>query len=816
MSCHRIGDAIHILRIEDVNISTFHIGEWRADVHAPFLGAGVVAADRVKATLVLHVDGYVAVRRVDRVDDEVALLFRYRDAILGAGREDALARDGDVGNLSVRRLEDQVLPGANAGGDAREVAGGFEAELIGRVEFAALVQSAIGVQIDGAGLRFRRDGAAALVCIHVGGKGVHIGDSDLAGLLVIVEIPAFRTGKHQEIRSGKVFDFLFTADVDHLTRELLADAAATGNRGLPILLAFGRKRHMSAGHIGRRLQREAGVGDAFLDAAGHHGDQELSRRLRGVHQAIRFFLLAQEFICRQLIGSEFRIAKESAIEGIDVILHFLFGPGVHLPIVHQTVVTHLLVFPVFLDGLFVVPRFYQHGTRVLIQDIGIAVHMGLEGEVLIVLALHRSAETILLLLFGAVFFLQHRLLSPVEQLVGGRLVHLVREIGVQEAAFGFQGHISIGRNDAVDVHIAAGKLSVLLVLLIADVNILIGPRVEAIGVVGTIVEIGLVRLLGVREMGDEGGIAVRFLLPIDAIGRRERDAPSGNGFALLLPDAAVRGNGGDGLGADISQGHRVIYILRHAHCHLAIGADGGEILGAGGNGRVGLAGVAAACEIQVFGVNEALAAFLDNGRRLGVSIGGEVGDAFAILYEAIEADVRIFLRIGDVDETAVGVTGEGNADGIVRLDRRLGHVEVCLLLHQGVVVLLGDPQGPEGAVSLLVESHHLLVHARGIGADFVIVRVGLHRAILPCIGDEGAAIELGGLPLAGVRNLFALLLHFFHRRVAVGDTPPVEFAAVEFVGGGVAGLLAGLVIVPKALAAGGIGIVCSRVVVGSG
>ena len=143
-------------------------------------------------------------------------------------------------------------------------------------------------------------------------------------------------------------------------------------------------------------------------------------------------------------------------------------------------------------------------------------------------------------------------------------------------------------------------------------------------------------------------------------------------------------------------------------------------------------------------------------------------------------------------------------------------MEVCLLLHQSVVVLLGDPQGPEGAVSLLVESHHLLVHARGIGADLIIIRVGLHRAILPCIGDEGAAIELGGLPLAGVRNLFALLLHFFHRRVAVGDTPPVEFAAVEFVGGSVAGLLAGLVIVPKALAAGGIGIVRSRAVVGSG
>ncbi len=186
------------------------------------------------------------------------------------------------------------------------------------------------------------------------------------------------------------------------------------------------------------------------------------------------------------------------------------------------------------------------------------------------------------------------------------------------------------------------------------------------------------------------------------------------------------------------------------------------------------------------------------------------------MHETIEADVRVFLRIGDVDEPAVSVAGEGNANGIIRLDRRLGHMEVCLLLHQGVVVLLGDPQGPEGAVGFLVESHHLLVHARGIGADFVIALIGLHCAILPCIGDESAAIELGGLPLAGVGNLFALLLHFFHRGIAVGNAPPVEFAAVEFVSSSVAGLLTGLVIVPKALPTGGIGIVRSRTVVGGG
>ncbi len=95
-------------------------------------------------------------------------------------------------------------------------------------------------------------------------------------------------------------------------------------------------------------------------------------------------------------------------------------------------------------------------------------------------------------------------------------------------------------------------------------------------------------------MGDESRIAIRSLLPIDAIGRRERDAPSSDGLALLLSDAAVRGNGRNGLGADMSQGHRVIHILRHAHSHLAMGACGGEILGVSGNGRIGLTGVTAA------------------------------------------------------------------------------------------------------------------------------------------------------------------------------------------------------------------------------
>ncbi len=815
-----VGDAFHVLGVVDVYVFALDIGEGGA------VFVVIVAADGVKATQAFQVDGHVAFGGVGGVENDVSrVVFIFRravdvDAFLCAGGEDALAGDAHVCDGAAAGFENEVLALADAGGDACQVTFDLEAHFIGGIEFAALIESAIGREVDGAlgGAGF--DGAIGIVfgafgrvAGHVGGDGFHRGDGDFAGRRIVAEIVTLSAGQGDEFSGGEFLHRFFAGKVDGEARGLVTDGAAAFYAGVVLgghLLPQRIQDHILTGHVGDFLIDRLGVGDAFLDAAGGEGNQKLLDGFRGVHEAIHLFLFGEEGVARKLriVFREVRVAVEVGVyrgaHGVHVGGNRLGSPAAHAEL-RQFVIAGLLFLPVRFDGLRVAA---QKRLRVVVHFIGAVLHVGLQGLVLAVFPFHQSSEAILLLLDGGVFAFQDGFARPTFQLVCGILVHHVAEIVVAEAAVRVQLHIAFVGDDAVDVHVAALEVAAGAELLVLDVNVIIRPRIEAGvaagGLAGELDAEGIQPLLvGLVVRAVDGFVGLELhALRLDII----RILIS---CRALLADAAFRMNGGGAGSLDPAQEHFAARIVFHADGEIAGARVAGELVRIGDEGaRISFlvhAHALAGVQGQRAGGNIALAA-LDN-------MSCHVRDgriAKAVIDVPIHADMSLdrcgavsgLAILVDGNMTAVRLTREGDGDGVRCVERILLHLQVCLLLHQGVVVLLGEAEGPDLAMSVLVEAHHLLVGAGGVGGNMVArVAAGGRdvRAVLPGAGQEGAAIQCFHLALAGVTDLFAVGFHFLLGGVAVIDAPPIELAAVKFVGGGVALGLAGLVVVPQIL-----------------
>ena len=144
-----------VLGAVDNNIFPFDIDIRRAGLRA--LGFIVVSFHGQEASFPVQVQGNVALGGVDRIDDEIAVFFGERDAVLRARREDAAAGDIHIFDRTAARFENHISVGARR--DARQIAGRLQSNFIGAEEGAPLFVSARTDEIHSAFVRDRRHDA---------------------------------------------------------------------------------------------------------------------------------------------------------------------------------------------------------------------------------------------------------------------------------------------------------------------------------------------------------------------------------------------------------------------------------------------------------------------------------------------------------------------------------------------------------------------------------------------------------------------------------------------------------------------------------
>ena len=286
----------------------------------PRLIVSVIAAFAVDAGAVCYREFHIPFGSVDRMDHEVAFILGKGDSFLRPGGEDAVTfGDGDIRNLSFPGFENDLVIGTNR--DTCDVAACFEAELVIGEELASCVVAVFGDQVEAA--FFSAGGnLARSVCRD----GRHRADGN--HVAVDFEVAPFCRREREELCGRKVFQ-ISCGEINLHAFRLLSDAAGTL---VSIGIAFGYEGDIHAGYVRHLLDGGVRIGDAFLDAAGAEGDEEILRGFRRAYEDRRFLILREELVTDKVALRKRRTAVGCMLTILDfrgIGFYILLRPGIY-------------------------------------------------------------------------------------------------------------------------------------------------------------------------------------------------------------------------------------------------------------------------------------------------------------------------------------------------------------------------------------------------------------------------------------------------------------------------------------------------------
>ncbi len=452
---------LDILRAADCDVFAFDIDIRRAGLRA--FGFIVISFYGQKASFPVQIQGNIALRGVNRIDNEIAVFLGEGNAVFGARREDTAAGDIHVANRAAAGLEHHLSIRARR--DTRQIAGGLQADFVSAEESAPFREAADPDEIDRAFIRKgRHDARRFRINRTDGGNG-----DDIPFHL---EIAALGRRQRQELRRR---EFRRIGNINGHPRFLFADVAAV------IRAVFPKRRHRDrrTGDMRRFLEGRIGIRDAFLDAARRKGNQKRFRGRRRSHETRRFFILCEEGIARKRIRRKRRIPVERRIRRIfdgfhirlDAILRPLVDTGRHELLIALLPFRH-----VRRDLRLAHSAVFESFRRRRIQHIFPILNKGAHTDKFAVFSVNFRLEQILLLLDCRAFPFENRFIRPVKKLFLRAFIRIIREIVIEETAVRLERDGALFGNDAVDVEIA-GRIFDVDIPVRARFETVIGPFV---------------------------------------------------------------------------------------------------------------------------------------------------------------------------------------------------------------------------------------------------------------------------------------------------------------------------------------------------